>query len=468
MKKFRLAVILIFCAAMLQAAPTIKLLSPFATPDSGWVVHGAVSFTVSVISSLPVTKVEFYVDNVLKNTDTSYPYSYLWNTRSYSTGLHTLKAIAYDSQSSASLTQTDTVKAALPLKATTKAAVTSKLLPSMTALIADVSLRDISICMGADNYYYMVGAISDNNIWCRNEGVNMWRSPDLKTWTYIGLVWSFEGDATVADKAWSSFYNIQFRALWNTKIRYTEGNYYLSFGNPLMGSRLLKSTSGLPEGPYAYQTPGTNLLKTTIFNDTISKSNLYYDMLNSGFMFAYKGKKYLSTTNVNDTTKRYSSYVGIADSLTGNWGTWHEALPCGGNASYFVDGQGGLWGTLFGNDDAAPWRERAGIVKMVVDVTGKLKVSADQTLPLPTGISDLKVSNPVVRVYPNPARGVLNVTETANSIISVVDLNGTVLVKKSCSDDVNRIDVSALKTGIYLVRIEKDGRCITTRFAVIR
>ena len=457
----------LLCMVSAFAAPTIKLLSPYVTPDSGWVVRGAVSFTVNVSSTLPLTKVEFYIDNVLKSTDTTYPYSYLWNTKTFSTGVHTLKAIAYDSQSSATLTQTDTVKAPLTLKTTTKAAVTAKLLPSMTTLISDVSLRDVSICVGADNKYYMVAAMSDNNIWCRNEGVNLWRSNDLKTWTYVGLIWSFEGDATTTDKSWSLFYDQQFRALWNTKIRYAEGNYYLSFGNPVMGNRLLKSSSGLPEGPYTYVTPEINLLKTTIFSDTINKSNLYYEMLNSGFMFAYKGKKYLSTINVNDTTKRYSSYVGIADSLTGDWGNWHEALPCGGNAAYFTDTEGSLWATLFGNDDAAPWRERAGIVKMSVDAAGKLKVSTDQTLPTPTVISTVNTFQSAIKLYPNPANNILNIYGTENAVISIIDLNGRILQLRHCNDNSNQFDVSQFNAGVYIIRIEREGLITSSRIVVI-
>ena len=165
MKKCVLVFCLLCVVLAVKAAPTIKLVSPYATPDSGWVVHGAVSFSVNVTSTLPITKVEFYVDNALKSTDTTYPYSYLWNTRTLSVGAHTLKAIAYDSQSSATISQVDTVKAVLPLKATTKAAVTAKLLPTMTALISDVSLRAVSICVGADKMFYMVGSMSDNNIW---------------------------------------------------------------------------------------------------------------------------------------------------------------------------------------------------------------------------------------------------------------------------------------------------------------
>lgn len=470
MRKIFILLLISVFAFSAKAIPTLKLVSPYATPDSGWVVRGAVSFTVNASSSLPITKVEFYVDNVLKSTDTTYPYSYLWNTRSYSAGVHTLKAIAYDTQSSATtLTQTDTVKAPLALKATTNAAVTAKLLPAMTALISDVSLRDVSICLGADNSYYLVGSMSDNNIWCRNEGVNLWRSPDMKAWTYVGLIWSFEGDATTSDKTWNLFYNQQFRAVWNTRIRYTEENYYLSFGNPVMGSRLLKSTSGKPEGPYAYQTLESNLLKTTIFSDTINKNNLYYSLVNSGYYFEYKKNKYISTINVNDTTKRYSSYVGIIDS-TGNFGNWHEALPCGGNATYFTDTQGSLWATFFGNDDAAPWRERAGIVKMDVDITtGKLKVATDQSFPpivIPNGINQTD-ELPDIRIFPNPATLVLTIENAENAIVSVFNISGVAVAKMKCTDSQTRLDVSSLKSGLYLVSLEKNGLVTTRKVSII-
>ena len=372
---------IIVCSLSVQAVPVLKLLSPYATPDSGFVARGAVSFTVGVSSTLPVTKLEFYVDNVLVNTDSIYPYSYMWDTRTAVVGAHTLKAIAYDTQSSATLSQAITVNTALALKAVTKAAVTSALIPNITALISNVGLRDVSICLGADSAYYLTGAKSDMNIWYNNEGINLWRSYDLKTWTYIGLVWSFEGDASVTDQAWTLFYGKQFRAAWNTKIKYVEGNYYLSFGNPVIGSRLLKSTSGKPEGPYAYATIDPNLTNTTLFQDSLSKYTLYYELNNAGFLFKNAGKCYLASSRYDDLSKRFSSYVGVAGNVAGPFTNWYEALPCGTNACYFTDTQGGIWATLFGNDDNAPWREKPGIVKMMVDATGLLKVSTTQTLP---------------------------------------------------------------------------------------
>jgi hypothetical protein len=459
MKNGIIVLVILFFSISAQAIPTLKLISPYATPDSGWVVRGAISFSLSATSTLPITKVEFYIDNVLKSTDTTYPYSYFWNTRSFTTGNHTLKAIAYDSQSSATISQLVTVNPALVLKTTTKSAVTGKLLPTMTELISNIEMRDASICIGPDNVYYLVGAMSDNSIWYHNEGVNLWKSVDLKNWTYVGLVWSFENDASTTDKTWNLFYDQQFRAVWNTKIQYLEGNYYLSFRNPIMGTQLLKSSTAKPEGPYLNQTLEDNLTQTTLFNDSLNKYKLYFEMMNTGFLFKTNGKYYLSTANFMDTTNRYSSYVGVSDSLTGTFTNWHEALPCGGNATYFTDTQGNIWATLFGNDDSAPWREKPGIVKMAVDVsTGKLKVSTDQTLPPVspgTGINDLNAL-PDIKIFPNPATNFLFIENAENTTVSFFNISGELMLKLKCSDHLTKINVSGFSNGFYLVSVEKN------------
>ncbi|MFX1532713.1 MAG: Ig-like domain-containing protein [Promethearchaeota archaeon] len=67
---------------------------------------GSLSVTASASDDVGVDRVEFYVDDVLKATDTSSPYGCDWDTTSYSNGSHTLKAIAYDA---AGNTDTDIV-----------------------------------------------------------------------------------------------------------------------------------------------------------------------------------------------------------------------------------------------------------------------------------------------------------------------------------------------------------------------
>jgi subtilisin family serine protease len=73
--------------------PIIQL----TAPASGSTVSGSVSFSASASdNSGIVTAVEFFVDGVLKGTDTSAPFAIGWDTRTSSDGAHVLSARAYD------------------------------------------------------------------------------------------------------------------------------------------------------------------------------------------------------------------------------------------------------------------------------------------------------------------------------------------------------------------------------------
>lgn len=65
-------------------------------PYDGSTVSDTVNIAVTARSSNVITKVEFYIDESLKSTDTSSPYSYSWNTTEYTNGSYTIKVITYD------------------------------------------------------------------------------------------------------------------------------------------------------------------------------------------------------------------------------------------------------------------------------------------------------------------------------------------------------------------------------------
>ena len=66
-------------------------------PVNGTTVAGSISFSANASdNSGIVTAVEFFVDGVLKGTDTSAPFAIGWDTRTASEGLHILTAKAYD------------------------------------------------------------------------------------------------------------------------------------------------------------------------------------------------------------------------------------------------------------------------------------------------------------------------------------------------------------------------------------
>ena len=74
--------------------PTVSISSP--VPDSN--VLGLISVQANANDNRQVSKVEFYTDSILKATDTTEPFSYNWDTKSYAhNSSHTILAKAYDS-----------------------------------------------------------------------------------------------------------------------------------------------------------------------------------------------------------------------------------------------------------------------------------------------------------------------------------------------------------------------------------
>ncbi len=79
--------------------PTTAITSP--ATGASFTVGTNVTLTASASDNVGVTKVEFYVDGVLKGSDTAAPYSLAWNTTGVATGPHTIRSKAYDAAGNA-------------------------------------------------------------------------------------------------------------------------------------------------------------------------------------------------------------------------------------------------------------------------------------------------------------------------------------------------------------------------------
>jgi hypothetical protein len=73
-------------------APTVSITAPTA----GATVSGTTTISATASDNVGVSKVEFYVDSVLKGTDTASAYTYSWATTGYTNGAHSIYAKAYD------------------------------------------------------------------------------------------------------------------------------------------------------------------------------------------------------------------------------------------------------------------------------------------------------------------------------------------------------------------------------------
>lgn len=143
--------------------------------------------------------------------------------------------------------------------------------PATVRPLFDTWMRDTYITLGPDGVYYMTGTTvtagrhfdSLAHSWDYNDGIYLWRSPDMKQWTPLGLVWSFDKDATWQKKGvpvapgtkgpnkepLDSFY----RAIWAPELHYIQSKkqwLLVACLSGKVGSFVLRSTSGKPEGPY--------------------------------------------------------------------------------------------------------------------------------------------------------------------------------------------------------------------------
>jgi hypothetical protein len=110
-------------------APTVSITSPSACSKVG----GVITINTSATDSVGVTKVAFYVDGVLKATDTASPFSYGWDTKTSTNGSHTLMVKAYDAAGNSRASS-----AAITVFNDTTAPVISIVSPSNSAVVTGI------------------------------------------------------------------------------------------------------------------------------------------------------------------------------------------------------------------------------------------------------------------------------------------------------------------------------------------
>ena len=299
--------------------------------------------------------------------------------------------------------------------------------------IWDVHMRDAVIIQGGDGNYYLTGSTGDN-IWKFNDGVELYRSKDLRKWDYLGLVWSIEKDGGW-EKQWRNHHR-PTRAIWAPELHYIHKNYYIVLSMPPGGISILKSITGKPEGPYKHATnpekpllggigpiPQSFLIDPTLFEDEDGKvyftqgsanfivrmkddlsefaedphpiqiiepdtaedhhyknCQLNYKNKDLGFegatLFKRNGIYYLGSTDKYED--RYSMMIVTSTNIYGPYTGRYEAVPCNGGTNFFKAKNGDWFTCFFGDDMQAPWREKPGIIKIEFDKLGKISVSEKQ------------------------------------------------------------------------------------------
>lgn len=122
------------------AAPTVGITAPVANATVSLGSTQTITATATDAAS-DVTKVEFYVDNVLKGSDTTSPYSYAWATTGVTEGSHSITAKAYDTYNNVatSTAVAVTVRDSTPPTVSITAPVANAVLSSTISITANAS-----------------------------------------------------------------------------------------------------------------------------------------------------------------------------------------------------------------------------------------------------------------------------------------------------------------------------------------
>jgi hypothetical protein len=96
-------------------APAVSV----SAPANNATVSGTVTATATASDNIGVSRVEFYVNGVLKATDTASPYTYGWDTTTAANGAYSLIAKAYDAAGNVGQSTTVSVTVNNPVPDTT-------------------------------------------------------------------------------------------------------------------------------------------------------------------------------------------------------------------------------------------------------------------------------------------------------------------------------------------------------------
>lgn len=289
----------------------------------------------------------------------------------------------------------------------------------------ELHIRDGVVTLGGDGNYYMTGSTGDN-IWAATDGIELWKSADLHTWEYLGLVWDIDKEANDWVKAWRKHPKRAVRAVWAPEIHFIKNNYYLCYSMCPDGIGILRSTTGRPEGPYvnAFKSTGPIVdgIDPTLFEDEDGKvyftygNGMHIALLNDDLsdfaepfrtvtlqdpdhdpthhaekcvkrgmndlghegavLFKHNGRYYLGAAD--NYEGRYSTCLAVSDNIYGPYEERHESIPCGGGTGFFKDKEGNWWCSYFGNDKQSHFREKIGFVLSEFSGDGHLYPSKRQ------------------------------------------------------------------------------------------
>lgn len=287
--------------------------------------------------------------------------------------------------------------------------------------VLDIPLSEISLAKDDDGVFYMTGTTAslregERFDFQNNDGIHLWRSSDLRSWSHVGKVWDIERDGS----AWAKQYRVPgdnparadfARGVTAPEIHFIGGKSYVVYSMNGRGVGLLRADK--PEGPYKDlgrlvgmgESPslfaqdgkvhllwGKGLQIAALDLDkgglTTLPRDIFHRIVPYNGMFAYgtidmwdvtapaiftavppKGEKarlYLTFSTITQCHGRASrdTAVAVGDALDGIFQGPVRMIPHGGQTSVVFAGDGKGYLAFSGADPSAVFRDQPGLLPL--------------------------------------------------------------------------------------------------------
>ncbi len=290
--------------------------------------------------------------------------------------------------------------------------------------LLDIPLGACHVLLHKDGFYYMTGTYGGYDV-KENDGIYMWKSSDLIQWEALGKIFDIEQDGSWC-KSHAIRFQIQtrlgqqklflkdepgcdFRAILSPKLFAIHQEIYLTFAMNYGGTGILKSTTGLPQGPYVdYAKITEDGYSSSLFVDEDQSIYYLYDSgkiarmssdlrnvvepfteihishdyqqfttvqravdtktvgVNGAYMIKHEGYYYLFCADYfyRMGHANYDQFVAVSPSLTGPFSKRYLAIPHGAEATYFQDKNQVWHAAISGHDQYSFHNNRFSVIPM--------------------------------------------------------------------------------------------------------
>ena len=284
--------------------------------------------------------------------------------------------------------------------------------------VLEEPLRDVSVCRGPEDAYYLTGTSPSRNPdgtldWHNNDGIHLWRSGDLRDWQPLGKVFDITGSLVDTGRRLRWLRKLQIvpgapevgraRGVQAPEVHYMRDTFWICFSMNRQGTGLLRSTTGQAEGPYEFHARVTTRGgDASMFEDDDGAVYWLFDEgwiarmeddlsglaerprllqpgpqghledwpleMGSGGTFLFKRDDiyYLMAAERHARlgVPCHDTFVAWSKDIYGPYSRRVVSVAHGGHTTVFRDGEGSYYATMSGNDSRARFRDRPAVVPL--------------------------------------------------------------------------------------------------------